>query len=543
MSIPKEPRQLMINIMYLVLTALLALNVSAEVLNAFKTVEKGIKNSTSAVDAKNGLVYNSLVAAANKDGREESLALITKADQARQYREEFVEYIHDWKEKMIEASGGVKEVKGKEELAGKKDVETTTNMFVVQGGGAEIEARINEYREKFLALLDEDERELLRDKMTLKTEKPDDPSLDWATAKFRKVPVQAVHTILTGLESDAYNAESTILDQLSKKVGAEDVKVDQFEAFAVSESKFLVTGKQFRADIFLGAKSSQVRPEVYIGNLTSAVARTEDSKGRVSFSRLEKVPASQMPLTNAQKLEVTPDGRASFETVATGSRKVQGVIKVEKPGSEGELFDFYPFEFEYETFNPGSVVISPTAMNVLYIGVENPIEITAGNANPSTVSASGCGIKSAGGSGKYIAAPSGAPRKESIVVSGKTNEGDPVSGQMEFRIARIPDPYFYLGDKKGGGVSKEFVQGQAGIIARNPDFVFDLPYRVISFDMIYAPRSGPVISTKADGNRFTEEQKTVFGRLRGGDRLFFSNVKVRMPDETTREVNTSFTIL
>ena len=87
MSIPKEPRQLMINIMYLVLTALLALNVSAEILNAFKTVEKGIKNSTNAVDAKNGLVYNSLTAAAKKDGREESLALITRADEARKYRE------------------------------------------------------------------------------------------------------------------------------------------------------------------------------------------------------------------------------------------------------------------------------------------------------------------------------------------------------------------------------------------------------------------------------------------------------------------------
>jgi len=543
MSIPKEPRQLMINIMYLVLTALLALNVSAEILNAFKTVEKGIKNSTEAVDAKNGLVYNSLVAAAKKDGREESLQLIENADQARKYREEFVDYIEEWKQKMIEASGGVKMEKGHEVLVGKKDVETTTNMFVEKGGGAEIEAKINEYRGKFLALLSEEDQAMLGDKLTLKAEKPEDPNMDWAASKFRKVPVQAVQTILTGLESDAYNCESTILDQLSKKVGAEDVKVDQFEAFAVSESKFLVTGKQYRADIFLGAKSSQVRPEVFIGNLTSAVTRTEDSKGRVTFSRIEKVPANQMPLSNAQPLEVTPDGRASFETIASGSRKVQGVIKVEKPGSKGELFDFYPFEFEYETFNPGDVVISPTAMNVLYIGVDNPIAITAGNANPSTVVASGCGIKPAGGGGKYVANPTGAPRVESVKVSGKSNEGDAVNGQMEFRISRIPDPYFYLGDKKTGGISKEFAQGQAGIIARNPDFVFDLKYQVMGFDMIYAPRSGPVISTSASGNRFSDEQKTVMSKLRGGDRLFFSNVKVKMPDGTTREVNTSFTII
>jgi gliding motility-associated protein GldM len=543
MSIPKEPRQLMINIMYLVLTALLALNVSAEVLNAFKTVEKGIKNSKEAVNAKNDLVYNALAKAATKDGREESLALIDKADKARKYRKEFVEYIDGVKAEMIEASGGTKtDSEGHEYFVGKKDVETTTLMFVNEGKGDEIEQKINEYRDLFLALLSPEEAAEFKDKLTLKTEKPEDPTLDWKTAKFRKVPVQAVHTILTGIQADAYNAESTILDVLSKKVGAEDVKVDQFQAFAVSESKYLVTGKEFTADIFLGATSKQIRPEIYVGNHTNAVIRSESEDGKVSFERLEKLPADQMPLTNAEPLDVV-NGAAKFSTVATGSRTIQGVVKVEKPGSDGQLFDFYPFEFSYETFNPGSVVISPTAMNVLYIGVDNPIEITAGNANPSTVRASGCGIKPASGPGKYTANPTGAPRKESITVAGTTNEGDPVNGQMEFRIARIPDPYLYIGPKKGGGAPKALLANQAGVIARNPDFVFDLPYRVASFDMIYAPRSGPVISTTSNNNMFTDEQKTVLGRMKGGDRLFFSNVKVRLPDGTTREVATSFTVL
>ena len=534
----------MINIMYLVLTALLALNVSAEVLNAFKTVEKGIKNSKEAIDAKNDLVYTSLVKAATKDGREESLAHIVNADQARKYRAEFTHYIDVIDSTMIAESGGTKMDKHDHEfLVGKKDVETTTFMFINEGKGAEIEAKINEYRQKFLALLSEKDAAAFGDKLTLKADQPDDPTLDWPTATFRKVPVQAVKTILTGIKSDAYNTEGTILDILSKKVGAEDVKVDQFVAFAVAESKFLVAGKDYVADIFLGAMSEQIKPEVLIGNHTSAVIRTEGSDGRVSFERLEKLPADQMPLTNSQSLEVDAKGQARFETVANGSRTVQGVIKVEKPGSEGQLFDFYPFEFGYETFNPGSVVISPTSMNVLYIGVDNPIEINAGNANPSSVRATGAGIKPATGPGKYIANPSGAPRKESIKVSGKTNEGDAVTGQMEFRIARIPDPYLFIGPKKGGGAQKALLANQSGVIARNPDFVFDLRYKVVGFDMIYAPRSGPVISTSTQGNKFSDEQKTVLGRLRGGDRLFFSNVKVRLPDNTTREISSMFTVL
>ncbi len=534
----------MINIMYLVLTALLALNVSAEILNAFKTVEKGIKNSKEAVDAKNTLVYGALNKAATKDGREESLALIDAADKARKYRKEFTTYVDELKEYMIEESGGTKvDKEGHEFLVGKKDVETPTTIFINEGKGAELENKINEYRKKFLALLPEDEAAMLSDKLTLKTEQPEDPTMDWATSKFRKVPVQAIKTILTGIQADAYNAEGTILDALSKKVGAEDVKVDQFQAFAVSESKYLVTGKEFSADIFLGAMSEQIRPEIYIGNHTDAVIRNETPDGKVSFERLEKLPADQMPLRNPESLEVDAKGQAQFKTTATGSRTIQGVVKVEKPGSDGQLFDFYPFEFGYETFNPGSVVISPTAMNVLYIGVDNPIEINAGNANPSTVRATGCGIKPASGPGKYVANPSGAPRKESIKVSGQSNEGDNVSGQMEFRIARIPDPYMYIGPKKGGGAPAALLANQAGVIARNPDFVFDLRYQVLEFDMIYAPRSGPVISTSTKGNKFSDEQKTVLGRLRGGDRLFFSNVKVRLPDKTTREVNTVFTVI
>lgn len=545
MSIPKEPRALMINIMYLVLTALLALNVSAEVLNAFKTVEKGIKNSKDAVNAKNDLIYETLVASVQADGREEKLVLIEKADKARKYRKEFTEYIKEWQGQIVEESGGIKQDKsGHDFFVGKKDVETTTRLLVNNGGGAEIEGKINEYRAKFLSLLDENVKADYEDKLTLQVEQPDDPTLDWPTSKFRKVPVQAVHTILTGFMADAYNCESTILDLLAKDLNKTDFKIDEFEAMAVSESKFLLSGKQFHADIFLGARSSTITPEVYLGKHTAAVKRIEaPDGGAVRFESLKALPESEMPLTNAEQIDVDDQGRAVYDVTASGSRTVQGVMKVEVPNTDPQQYDFYPFEFEYETFEAGSVVISPTAMNVLYIGVDNPVEIQAGNANPTTVSASGCGIRRADGPGKYVAKPAGAPRQESIVVNGRSNEGDAVTGRKEFRVKRIPDPYMFFGGKKAGGIPAAVARGQQGIIAKNDDFVFALRYNIVSFDMIYAPRSGPVVVEPSTSNRFTSGQQTILGRLRGGDRLFFSKVKVRLPDGTTREVGANFTII
>ncbi|MFT7589313.1 MAG: hypothetical protein ACI959_001530, partial [Limisphaerales bacterium] len=154
-----------------------------------------------------------------------------------------------------------------------------------------------------------------------------------------------------------------------------------------------------------------------------------------------------------------------------------------------------------------------------------------------------CGVKKGSGPGKYIASPTGAPRAESINVSGQSNEGDPVSGSMEFRIKRIPDPYMFLGAKKSGAIPKAVAKAQLGIRAQNNDFVFDVKYRIVGFDLIYAPRSGPVLSEQSKNNKFSEGQKIILQRMKGGDRLFFSNVKVRMPDGTTRQLATNYTIL
>ena len=131
MSIPKEPRQLMINIMYLVLTALLALNVSAEILNAFITVNEGIESSNGAIDQQNQMIFEQFDKQANADGREKSLNLLSRAEKARDYSVEFCEKMEYWKNKVVNKSGGYKgESKDARDLKGKKDYETTTLSLI-----------------------------------------------------------------------------------------------------------------------------------------------------------------------------------------------------------------------------------------------------------------------------------------------------------------------------------------------------------------------------------------------------------------------------
>lgn len=152
MSIPKEPRQLMINLMYLVLTALLALNVSAEILNAFNTVNKGIGDSNELLNSKNELMMKMITSAAGKDGRAETQTILKQATEAQKLSAEFVAYVEELKTLVKEAAGGPSE-ENPEKLKTEGEMEKTSNLFLNQGKGVELEKKIRETRDKFIAIL------------------------------------------------------------------------------------------------------------------------------------------------------------------------------------------------------------------------------------------------------------------------------------------------------------------------------------------------------------------------------------------------------
>lgn len=157
------------------------------------------------------------------------------------------------------------------------------------------------------------------------------------------------------------------------------------------------------------------------------------------------------------------------------------------------------------------------------------------------VTASGCGISKVKGE-EYVARPSNVG-KENINVTVNTGEGTK-SHSAEFRIRRIPDPYPYCGTSKGGTMRIGEFKQVSTIVAKNPDFVFDINYQVTGFEMVYAPRSGGnVVSDVSNNAKFSKLMDDIKTKAKPGDTIVFPRISVKMPDGTTRQVSLSFKLI
>lgn len=532
MSIPKEPRQLMINLMYLVLTALLALNVSAEILNAFNTVNKGIGDSNVLLTQKNELMMGMIKKAAAKDSRAETQKILSQAEEAKKLTDDFVAYVESLKaEVKVRAGGPHPDYPDKLKTEG--EMEKTSRLFLNEGKGKELENKINEARQKYLSILDKSAGVDVPLKVT---EVPKgEHATNWEEYNFDRVPAIAVMTILTKFQQDAQSAESTILDYLRRKINAEDIQVDKMAAMVTAPSSYVRKGSEYTADIFIGATSQAIKPEVYVGTFTGAVKKDPEDETGTSILPVE---GKDMPLSGARPIDMV-NGIGKIKESASGQRNFQGVIKIPHPSKEGE-FRFYPFEAGYETFEVGEAVISPTAMNVLYIGVDNPIKISVPGYASEKVSASGCGIVKVKGE-EYNAKPTKVG-EEKIVVTVQTGKGTETSDEV-FRIKRIPDPYAYILNTKGGPLKIGEFKAADGITVKNPDFVFQISYNVSSFEMVYAPKTGNVVSDISNSSKFSAIMKDIQKKSKAGDTIVLQNVSVKMPDGRTVPVNTSFKLI
>ncbi|MBP6810843.1 MAG: hypothetical protein KA138_04960, partial [Saprospiraceae bacterium] len=257
MSIPKEPRQLMINLMYLVLTALLALNVSAEVMNAFFSLDKGMKDSGSIVDRSNEAVLNGINKQADAYKSDQNEKYRQNAAQAKVVADGFIAYIEGIRNNLFEKAGGPNpKVAGQPKDIRNKDL--TTRMFISEGLGLEIQNKIEETRVELLKLADGDKD--VEASLPLRVEElpAGIKAKNWPEFKFKQMPVAAVFPILGKMQSDSKNSYSAILNFCAKKVGGEEtIRMDTYEPVVSANKAYLIQGEKYEADVFLGAYSTQ----------------------------------------------------------------------------------------------------------------------------------------------------------------------------------------------------------------------------------------------------------------------------------------------
>lgn len=488
---------------------MLALNVSAEIFNAFKLVDKGLKKSNTVLDAGNANIPAQITKLAKKKPELQQYA--DRAPQARALSKEFNEYITGIWQELVDGSGGRypdDDPKFAHDLKGKKDKDTPTRILVngPDAKGEAIKAKVLEYRQKFLELIDEADRDGFTSKISMEI---DDESWqtkkakNWSEYNFRQMPVGALEPMFTKFVNDAKSTESAILNYYLEKVGGEDIVLDKFQVVSSPKKTYVIKGDKFETDVFLSASASA------------------SSNTGVSIT------------VNGSRLSVK-DGVAKFTETAnsTGVKKYTAKISVTNPVTNET--NSYNGSFEYEV-GLRSVNVSADKMNVFYIGVDNPISVSAAgvNSNELKVSLSGGGgqLKKTGSNSWNVTVTRPEPCKINV------NAG-PLKDNKEFRVKRIPDPIARLGKKQDGAMGNGEFKAQQGLIAWLDNFDFDAKCRIQGFTVVRVPkREDPIESINPSGT-YNAKSKRIVNAAKPGDTYYFRDVKARCPGDTAgRKIN------
>ena len=493
----------MINLMYLVLTAILALNVSAEIINAFFALNKGIKTSNTIVDGSNINVKEAIDKQAKAYPRPENLEYQSLSEKAQQISKQFEDYINGVTKEMVDAAGGLDPKHNDGRPVRYKDKDVTTHMFLTESGGKgrglEVEKKINETRAAFLDLIkDPTAKTEIAKNIALQVEPipADATAKTWVDLKFKQMPVAAVMPTLTKLSADAKTSETAILNYFFKKINGEvDIKFDKFAVSIAPKKAYLIRGEKFEADISMAAYSSTP------GNNVSLA-----------------VNGSGLPMTNGiAHYESTPSG--------IGKQTVKATATIRNPlNGQTTTVDR---TFEYEV-GEKSATVSAEKMNVFYIGVDNPIAVSAAgvSSNALRVSCAGCQSMNKVNDNNYNVRVD----REGKVNITLTAEGG-LNVQKEFRAKRIPDPVPILtSGKKGGFASSGEMGANGGLIAKLENFDFDARCSIQSYIVVRVERRQDPQQANVNGPTNGEAER-LFRMAKPGDLYQFLEIKARCPGD------------
>ena len=540
-----SPRQKMINMMYLVLTALLALNVTNEVLNAFHLVNEGLQSSNGSLTSKNDDIYRAFDKQM-QDSKEKAKPYYDKAQQAKAISKVLFDSLAAYKVAVIKEAEGVIPAGEAEEgdIKRRDDIDIATRMFVEEGAGVKrgknLQKMINDTREKLLSLVDPADKANFKISLSAPDPKPEGgEKLAWEFKTFNHTPATAALTILSKFQNDDISSEGSVIEYLIKKIGATDFKFTDLAAKIIAPTSYVLDGQEYTADIFLAAFNKGVDPEIFQGPIGNFKKNADGTYDPILSDNPLPAGYSATPLH-------AEGGFGKYKAVGagTGDKTYTGIIRVKDPATS--KYKFYPFEGKYQTA-PKAVVVSPTKMNVLYIGVDNPMEISVPGVGQNDVQASlnGAGTlkKDPANPASYIANVTGVG-KCTINVSAKLDGKVQGMGDKEFRIKRIPDPVpMTSGKLRGGNVQPGTMKSQSGILALLENFDFDARFNVVSFEMVFSSK-GEIFKAESPGPGFTPQMKAFIDRAKPKDIIFIDEIKVVGPDKQPRKLGQiAFTVI
>jgi len=496
--------------MYLVLTALLALNVSVEILNAFLVVNDSMETTNAVFGKKTETLYKQFEVQ-NMQNPDKVGPYYNKALEVKKLSDEMKKYVTELKFEMIAYSERIPVEEAKSlplrELKSKDKYDMTTNFFIGAsedgsgGKSSELRKKIDKFKEDLLNQIEPDKRELI--KLGLDTKGPfynaDGKEQNWEMHNFYHTILAADVTILNKIIAEIQNAEQDVVTHLMSQISATDFKIDKVGATVVPKSQYVFMGDSYEAEVFVTAMDTKQDFTASIGG-----------RGYTSEAGIVKI---QLPATSP------------------GEKKVEGNVMFKSP--DGEVKP-YPVKFEY-IVAPPSLTVSPTKMNVLYAAVDNPISISAGGVSDAQISATisqGSLVRGAGGWVAKVIQPG----KAVVSVTAKVGDKIKPMGSFEFRVKNVPSPTAYIANTDGGVVAREILTASALIPRMPADFDFDLNFVITSFTFS-GNRKGDVIDYKGTGNRLTEEMRTFIKECKRGSKVSFEDIYAKGPDGKNRKLN------
>lgn len=495
---PETPRQKMIGMMYLVLTAMLALNVSSEILNGFTMVDNSLHSTIESSDMRNNYLYEDFEYQ-YKQNPEKVGGWLKKAKQIRKQSDDIFQYIEKFKADIVKIADKDKADPKSREIISRDNLDAAGQYALVGGNGKILKAKLKSYCDTLVSFSDKNITKQKMYKNLFSTNamksKQSGEIVPWENAMFEMMPVSAVVTLLTKYQSDVRASESEIIQYLKGQTDASDFRVNKIEALVVPNSKFVFRGEKYSARIVLSAVDSTKIPEYYVGG------RQLGKNGMYEFIAGGKL----------------------------GPSKYSGEIRI--PGKDGNIMA-YRFESDYMVGEP-SATISNEDLNVVYRGIENKFSVSVPGVAPENVRISVEGGTSENrGKGKYIINPT---REGELRVSvfGKIDKKEMSMGSSIFRIKRLPKPSVFLLDSKGneneGAMSMDELRGANLIASYGQDALVQAKFSIVSFTMIVeglAPLS--VTGSKLDIN--------FLNRLTKGRNLILSNIKAVGPDRNVQSL-------
>ncbi len=502
--------------MYVVLMAMLALNVSTEVLNGFSIVEESLNRTTKGSIKENKLIYDDLEMHMRLNPTKVGV-WYNKAQEVRKMSDSLYNFADELKLAIVQeadgSDGDVLDIKNKEDLEAANQVMLAPG----KGRGQELFEAIRSFRNRIIGMTsDMSKQQIIKGNLsTTIPQKAKTMGKNWQEYMFEDMPAAAAITLLSKLQSDVRYAEREALHTLVQNIDVKDIRVNLLDAFVIPNSRTIVRGDRLSARIVMAAVDTTQVPDIYIGG---------------------------------QKVNLQ---NGLYETVCgrTGDFTLKGYMETVNGNGDKIRRDFSQ---DYTVVDP-SATVSADLMNMLYAGYNNPISISVPGVPLNKIQASMTnGTLQPVGPGKYIARPAKIGQDATISVTSTNTGRAQQMGQYTFRVRKLPDPSPFISMKdehgnptryKGGGLPKAQLIAADKIGAAIDDGILDIAFRVQSFETVFFDNMGNAVPMASEGASFSNRQRDTFRKLSRNRRFYISRVTVVGPDGLTRTLQNPMEII